>query len=337
VWIERAGAPRERFGSGELKPGHVVLAVEAPAHAAVRLPVLLARGVTTNVDIALPASIPAGMIYVPRGTFLFGGTEITDLRRGFLNAAPAHAVETGAYLIGQHEVTFAEWIAFLDDLAPAERKLRTPNVPASPTGSSLELVELSPKRWQLRMTRAENTYAAAAGERFRYQGRTRHADQDWLRFPVSAISFDDAVAYTAWLARTGRVPNARLCDETEWERAARGADGRTFPHGETLAPDDANFDATYGRIALAYGPDEVGSHPASRSPVGADDMAGNVWEWTRSVEDPGAPLARGGSWYNASISARTANREPSEPTQRDVDTGFRICATPTATPNAMNR
>jgi formylglycine-generating enzyme required for sulfatase activity len=62
-----------------------------------------------------------------------------------------------------------------------------------------------------------------------------------------------------------------------------------------------------------------------------------VWEWTRSVEDPGAPLARGGSWYNASISARTANREPSEPTQRDVDTGFRICATPTATPNAMNR
>jgi formylglycine-generating enzyme required for sulfatase activity len=85
---------------------------------------------------------------------------------------------------------------------------------------------------------------------------------------------------------------------------------------------------TYGREPLAFGPDEVGSHPASRSPVGADDMAGNVWEWTRSVENPGAPVARGGGWYNAELPARSMNREYGDPTTRHPLMGVRICATP---------
>ena len=74
------------------------------------------------------------------------------------------------------------------------------------------------------------------------------------------------------------MPGARLCTELEWERAARGADDRLFPHGDELDADDANFDVTYGRVDSAYGPDVVGSHPASRSPFGVDDLAGNVFE-----------------------------------------------------------
>jgi len=64
------------------------------------------------------------------------------------------------------------------------------------------------------------------------------------------------------------------------------------------------------------------------SPVGADDMAGNVWEWTRSVQDPDAPVERGGGWYNNEISARSMNREYSEPTTRHPLMGVRLCATP---------
>src|SRR5439155_14762439 len=109
----------------------------------------------------------------------------------------------------------------------------------------------------------------------------------------------EARAYAAWLSRSGRLVGARLCSEHEWERAARGADDRIFPHGDRLLPDDANYDETYGRHPLGFGPDEVGSHPESESPYGVLDLVGNVLEWTRSVRRPGEPILRGGSWYHA--------------------------------------
>jgi serine/threonine protein kinase/formylglycine-generating enzyme required for sulfatase activity len=333
VWIERRGSRKELLGQAPLAPltlapGELILSFEAPGRLATRLPVLLARGETYRERIELPPTeeAPPGMIYVPPGRFLFGSVDSTDLRRGFLNAPPAHEVHIGAYYIGRYEVTFGQWIEFLDDLAPAERARRSPS--SVTTQSALTLTEIAPRRWRLALTPTIRTYIAETGQRLRYEHRKVRAEQDWTRFPVAAVSYEDAVAFAAWLDRTARVRGARLCDEYEWERAARGADARTFPTGSTLAPEDANIDATYGRDPLAYGPDEVGSHPASRSPVGVEDMAGNVWEWTRSVETPDAPVARGGCWYNRDLSARSANREPSESTQRHVLMGVRICATP---------
>ncbi|HMG21003.1 MAG TPA: SUMF1/EgtB/PvdO family nonheme iron enzyme, partial [Kofleriaceae bacterium] len=237
-----------------------------------------------------------------------------------------HEVTTPGYFIGRHEVTFAEWIAFLDDLPADERRRRSPR--SNNAVSSVMLTELEPRRWRLSLTPSTRTYTAELGQRLRYERRAKRADQDWTRFPVSAVSYEDAVAFAAWLDRTGRIPGARLCDEYEWERAARGADARMFPSGAALAPDDANIDVTYGREPLAFGPDEVGAHPGSRSPVGADDMAGSVWEWMRSVQAPGAPVIRGGCWYQGELSARSVNRENGEPTQRTPLIGVRLCATP---------
>jgi formylglycine-generating enzyme required for sulfatase activity len=266
------------------------------------------------------------MIYVPPGRFLFGSSDSSDLRRGFLSAPPLHEVSTDGYFIGRYEVTYAEWIEFLDDLAPDERRRRSPNAVSGE--SKLTLTEIGPRRWRLTMTPTSRTYTAETGQRLHYERRAKRADQDWMRFPVAAVSYGDAVAFAAWLDRTHRVPGARLCDEYEWERAARGADGRTFPSGATLAPDDANIDVTYGREPLAFGPDEVGSHPGSRSPVGADDMAGNVWEWSRSVEAPGASILHGGGWYQDQLNARSMNRSHTEPTLRHPFAGVRLCATP---------
>jgi serine/threonine protein kinase/formylglycine-generating enzyme required for sulfatase activity len=333
VWSERPGAAPELLGraplpSRILPSGSVIFSFDAPGRLKTRLPVLLARGEIFRQRIALPSedSAPPGMIYVPPGRFLFGSADPTYARRGFLKAPPIHQVQTEGYYIGRDEVTFAQWLEFLDDLASDERRRRSPT--SLTPQSSLTLTQLGPKRWRLELTPTTRTYTAETGQQIHYEHRSRRADQDWMKFPVAAVSFEDAVAYAAWLDRTGRLPGARLCDEYEWERAARGADGRTFPGGNTLAPDDFNFDATYGRDPLAYGPDEVGSHPRSRSPVGADDMAGNVWEWTRSVEVTDGPVQRGGGWYYADLNARAVNREPGEPTLRHVHLGVRICATP---------
>ena len=333
AWVERPGEARQPLGDAPLGPlalaaGSLVLSFEAPGRLATQLPVLVSRGETLRARVVLPSAgeAPPGMIYVPPGRFLFGSADSTDLRHGFLNAPPLHEVEIPGYYIGRYEVTFGEWIAFLGELPVEERRRRSPS--SVTTLAQLTLTELAPARWRLEMTPTTRTYAAETGQPIHYEGRTRRADQDWSKLPVAAVSYDDAVAYAAWLDRSRRIPGARLCDEYEWERAARGADGRTFPSGERLAPDDANIDVTYGREPLAFGPDEVGSHPASRSPVGAEDMAGNVWEWTRSVETPGAPVSRGGGWYNAELSSRSANREHGEPTQRNVLIGVRICATP---------
>jgi len=332
VWIERPGTARESLGASPvaitLATGSAILGFEAPGRVTARLPVLLARGETVRQRIVLPSAsaAPPGMLYVPPGRFLFGSADTTDLRRGFLNAAPLHEVRTAGYYIARYETTFGQWIEFLAELPADERDRRSPS--AFKARSSLALTELAPGRWQLAMTPTTQTYVAKTGQPIHYLHRARRAVQDWTRFPVAGVSYDDAVAFTAWLDRTGRVRGARLCDEYEWERAARGADGRVFPGGGALAADDANIDATYGRDPLAFGPDEVGTHPASQSPVGADDMAGNVWEWTRSVEIPDAPVARGGGWYHAELNARSANRERAERTLRTLNTGVRVCATP---------
>jgi eukaryotic-like serine/threonine-protein kinase len=143
--------------------------------------------------------------------------------------------------------------------------------------------------------------------------------------PASGVSWQDFLAYVGWLDRTGRVPNARPCTDHEWERAARGSDGRSFPHGKSsMAPNDANFDETYGRKDLAYGPDEVGSFPATESPFGVVDLAGNVSEMVAGAN--GAIILKGGSWYHGPITANASNRSFNSPSGRDGRAGMRVCA-----------
>ena len=248
------------------------------------------------------------------------------MRASFFTAPPLHAVSTPAYLIARYETTYADWIEFLEALPPADRSKLLP------LGSDLEGVGVSLKKeggtWTLLLRPLTRVYRARWGEPIAYGDRTRRAEQDWRKMPVSGVSFHGAEAYARWLDHTGRVPGARLCSELEWERAERGADDREYPNGDRLEPDDANIDITYGQKLDAFGPDEVGAHPASRSPFGVDDLAGNIFEWTRSSRAAGEAVLRGANYYYNREMARAYNREVINADDRTQMIGVRICADP---------
>jgi serine/threonine protein kinase/formylglycine-generating enzyme required for sulfatase activity len=309
-----------------LPPGGYMIQLTGGDGLVASYPLVAARGERLGLDLPLPprAAVPAGYLLVAPGRFVTGSGHDDAVRRTFLSAPPLHTRATGSYLIARHEVTFADWMVYLRALPPAEAERRRPATP----GSSQMHVALEHdgdgEHFALTLQPSTTRYHAREGEPLRYADRQRRAEVRWERLPVAGVSFDDAAAYASWLAATGRVPGARLCREPEWERAARGADGRAFPGGETLAGDQANVDETYGRRPGGYGPDEVGAHPASDSPFGVADLAGNVWEWVAA--DDGSAVLRGGGWYHGVASALAMNREPNERSSRHAFAGVRICA-----------
>jgi len=146
-----------------------------------------------------------------------------------------------------------------------------------------------------------------------------HADR--AEHPINCIRWEQAQAYCEFVGK-------RLPTEDEWEYAARGPEGRPYPWG-TAAPAQQ---LCWGRGAMAAGTCEVASHPASKSPFGLLDMAGNVWEWTSSqaclydgTRCQDAHVYRGGSWFSADpAELRASARAYVGPLPRD-DIGVR-CA-----------
>ena len=157
--------------------------------------------------------------------------------------------------------------------------------------------------------------------------------------PVRGVTWEEAVGYCDWLAdETGRP--YRLPTEEEWEKAARGTDGRLFPWGESFGLTRANV--WEGGVAS---PTPVGVYPDGVSPYGVLDMVGNVAEWTASflgtypgsdgsdvisaqVEEFGRyRVVRGGCWQDPAKSARCASR--GNPAGYHTEAiGFRIALSP---------
>jgi formylglycine-generating enzyme required for sulfatase activity len=147
-----------------------------------------------------------------------------------------------------------------------------------------------------------------------WQGRT--APMSRLRHPVVGVSLHDALAFCRWLG-------CRLPMVEEWEKAARGEDGRTFPWGE---------DWQEGKYCNNWETQIGGTSPVDRfaegvSPYGVWDMAGNVWEWTDSeFKGPYMHILRGGSWRSfGNFAVRVTHSDGLVIDDRRDDLGFR-CA-----------
>lgn len=306
----------------ELAPGSYVVLAKAVA-STTRLPILLERGEARTVDLALPlAPLPDGLRYVPSGEMRFGSPDAEPVRRA-LGAEPERPASVPGFLISDTETTFGEYLAFLRTLPPDEAARRRPSA------QGLDLRLLPGGRARLELLGA----VAAEGAPWCPSSKTARPRcvADWSRLPVTGISFADAQRFAGWLASTGRIPGARLCEAREWERAARGADGRRYPAGDRLAPGDANVEAPPARDGpLPAGPAPVGTFPGDLSPFLVHDLAGNVFEMVLPRHGAQKAVLRGGAWDAEAVYAR-AYGEGAAPDERFISVGLRICAPPPAT------
>ena len=152
---------------------------------------------------------------------------------------------------------------------------------------------------------------------------TRNAQEKSKR-PAYFISWHDACAFCEWAG-------VQLPTEAQWEKAARGPDGLTYPWGETL-PNKL-------RCNLQRFPTDVDQHPSGASPYGVMDMLGNVWEWTRNayVDYPytiggphesllaaGRRVLRGGSYNAKPNQIRSSMRLRQNAGKAEINYGFRV-------------
>lgn len=145
--------------------------------------------------------------------------------------------------------------------------------------------------------------------------------------PVTYIDWNDANAFANWCG-------AALPSEAQWEKSARGFDGRLYPWGNEMpTKENANFGNFIGDTT------EVGIYSSCSSIFGVCDLSGNVWEWTSSIhrqypynshdgrEDAntwGARVVRGGNYLSSARNIRCADRHSIYPTARDIYIGFRV-------------
>lgn len=253
---------------------------------------------------------------------MYGGRDVEPIRR-FLRSEPIHPVETGPYLIARNEVTYNDYIEFLDAQSPDDRA----KLLALSVDGPMRMEQRSDGKWRVTLMVGAITYKLDPGVPLVYSGRTQRASVAWEQLPVTAITTVEASAYMSWLDRSRRLPGARYCNEHEWERAARGADGRLFASGDDLEPSDANIMETYGKDAAAFGPDPVGSYPQTISPFGLHDTDGNAFELTVSPHGGSLVMVRGGAYYYSAIQGRTTARFDVPASLRDTTLGLRVCAT----------
>ncbi|MCP4716786.1 MAG: SUMF1/EgtB/PvdO family nonheme iron enzyme [Deltaproteobacteria bacterium] len=282
-----------------LPPGSYLILVRKKGYLDTRIPLLIERGGSRQVNqlpLVRTQAAPPGFIYIPGGSGIIGG----DPQATYAHKRSVEQV--AGFLIAQHEVTVGQYVEFINYL---EARL--------------------PKSAEKYLPRTSST----AGFYWKKIGSRYQADfpADW---PVLGISWNDARAYCKWMTRKHRDKNweFRMPDDREWEKAARGVDGRIYPWGNA-------FDYRFCSMANSHagkrdGPDSVGTFPLDESVYGVQDMAGNISEWCADFfnQEKNIRINRGAAWsYIDPDYARCATRNGHSPSDVADFRGFRIALT----------
>jgi len=304
-----------------LPMGSYLLLLEAPGRAPVRYPLRVERegswdgappgGGLHAIPLPLKSELGEGEIYVPAGWFEAGGDADA------VDAVPARRVWIDGFVMDRDPVTTRAFLAFLDDL--------------SGRGQLDRALELAPR--------------AASGDLLVVRNRAGHFQPlpDTVLHPdapIVDVTWLAARAYAAWMCeRTGQP--WRLPSELEWEKAARGVDGRLFPWGDYLDPSWAVVGDSHANEPRLV-PVEVGT--VDVSPYGVRGMGGNTQDWCLEAWDADGPpgerlnlpdvsevdeasssrVYRGGHWRSSHRMARCAARHHRAPDARFRTLGFRL-------------
>jgi len=210
------------------------------------------------------------MVYVPEGEFIMGADPATlGINPDEL---PAHSVYLDAFWIDQTEVTNIMYAQFLNEIGNQEE------------GGTFWLDAEDPN---VGLVLREGVWIPRSD----YQKGERYDFSTTTNFPVFEVTWYGARAYCDWAGK-------RLPTEAEWEKAARGTDGRIYPWGNSDDECRAEVMRCEGWIT-GYEMD-VGQWPAGASPYGALDMLGCVWEWTAD-------------WYDQNYYERSSYKKPTGP------------------------
>ena len=279
-----------------LSKGSYLIHIKKKGYLDTRLPVLIKRGENTilkDLKLIKKKDVPEGYVYVPGGDFVMGG----DSHAPYSPEQSTKSVP--GFLISRNEVSVRDYLKFINDM-----EARLP-------GSAKKYL---PRR------------AATSGFYWKKKDKLYQSNfpLDW---PVLGISWNDARAYCKWmtLQNKDRGWEFRLPEDHEWEKAARGVDGRYFPWGNY-------FDYRY--CAMAYSkkeksnkPEKIGSFPMDESVYGVMDMSGNVAEWCNTFfdEERNIRINRGSAWsYVDENYARCAGKNGHSPSDVADFRGFRV-------------